>query len=176
MSPNRACISTRHRLSYMMLLALSLIFDESVKSISKQPGHRDSMLMIRHSCGPCICHENHIFDSIRYESIDPELLPPLWLIYAANPSDSGAVHSDVRRRWKEGEPDVIAAMANFARIAQQGRCVSHSFSVIPSLSSMIEGPILLITDAQTWAALPEPADHIDQRVCWLHADASVLTG
>jgi hypothetical protein len=58
----------------------------------------------------------------RYESIDPELLPPLWLIYAANPSDSGAIHSDVRRRWKEGDPDVIAAMANFARIAQQGRC------------------------------------------------------
>jgi glucuronokinase len=57
----------------------------------------------------------------RYESIDPELLPPLWLIYAINPSDSGAVHSDVRRRWKQGDPDVVAAMAKFADIAQQGR-------------------------------------------------------
>lgn len=45
----------------------------------------------------------------RYRSLDPALLPPLWLIYRAGgpPSkDSGAVHSTVRQRWLGGDADV----------------------------------------------------------------------
>ncbi|CAL8464332.1 g3867 [Coccomyxa elongata] len=57
----------------------------------------------------------------RYESLDPALLPRLWLVHVAEPSDSGAVHSDVRRRWQRGDPDVADAMAAFADIAQAGR-------------------------------------------------------
>ena len=63
---------------------------------------------------PCTC-------ACRYESLDPGLLPPLWLIYAHNPSDSGSVHSNVRRRWREGDPDVVAAMRQFGDIARRGR-------------------------------------------------------
>ncbi|EIE18683.1 ribosomal protein S5 domain 2-like protein [Coccomyxa subellipsoidea C-169] len=57
----------------------------------------------------------------RYESLDPAVLPRLWLVYAAEPSDSGAVHSDIRRRWQRGDADVAAAMTTFADIAQAGR-------------------------------------------------------
>lgn len=58
----------------------------------------------------------------RYESLPPEWLPPLWLICATEPSDSAAVHSDVRRRWQRGDSDVAEAMQDFALIAQAGRC------------------------------------------------------
>ena len=57
----------------------------------------------------------------RYESLPPQLLPPLWLITAANPSDSGAVHSDVRRRWEAGDQKVVQAMRAFASHAEKGR-------------------------------------------------------
>jgi len=60
----------------------------------------------------------------RYEALDASLLPPLWLVHAADASDSGRVHSDVRRRWDAGEPGVRAAMAEVASLAEQGRCAS----------------------------------------------------
>ena len=57
----------------------------------------------------------------RYERIDPELMPPLFLAYVLDPSDSGKIHSDVRRRWNEGDPEVHHAMATFAGFAEEGR-------------------------------------------------------
>jgi glucuronokinase len=57
----------------------------------------------------------------RYTSLDPALLPRLWLIWCDNPSDSGAVHSTVKQRWAAGDPDVVAGMAAVADCAEQGR-------------------------------------------------------
>ncbi|KAK9828127.1 hypothetical protein WJX81_008100 [Elliptochloris bilobata] len=57
----------------------------------------------------------------RYEALDPALLPPLWLVHAADPSDSGRMHSDVRRRWDAGDPELVAAMAEVASMAEKGR-------------------------------------------------------
>lgn len=59
----------------------------------------------------------------RYESLNPEQIPPLWLIYADSPSDSGRAHSDVRKRWQQGDRAVHEAMAEFASFAEMGRCV-----------------------------------------------------
>ncbi len=58
-----------------------------------------------------------------YESLDPNLLPRLWLVYCDNPSDSGRVHSSVKARWLAGDADVIAGMSAVADCAQRGRCV-----------------------------------------------------
>ncbi|KAK9904684.1 hypothetical protein WJX75_000560 [Coccomyxa subellipsoidea] len=57
----------------------------------------------------------------RYECLDPAVLPRLWLVYAKEPSDSGAVHTDVRQRWQRGDADVAEAMTTFASIAETGR-------------------------------------------------------
>lgn len=57
----------------------------------------------------------------RYKCLDPAVLPRLWLVYAEEPSDSGAVHTDVRQRWQRGDADVAEAMTTFARIAETGR-------------------------------------------------------
>jgi len=57
----------------------------------------------------------------RYERITPDLLPPLFLAYEMDPSDSGAIHSDVRRRWNQGDPEVRHAMTTFAGFADDGR-------------------------------------------------------
>lgn len=57
-----------------------------------------------------------------YEPLPPALLPPLWLVYADNPSESGKVHSDVKRRWLEGDAGVREKMALVAACAEEGRC------------------------------------------------------
>lgn len=57
----------------------------------------------------------------RYQSLDPKLLPRLWLVYCDNPSDSGKVHSSVKQRWLEGDPQVVQGMAQVAGCAEQGR-------------------------------------------------------
>ncbi|GER47448.1 GHMP kinase family protein [Striga asiatica] len=56
-----------------------------------------------------------------YIPMDEGLLPPLYLIYAENPSDSGKVHSTVRQRWLNGEKFIISSMEEVASIALEGR-------------------------------------------------------
>ncbi|MHB9132161.1 MAG: mevalonate kinase family protein [Armatimonadota bacterium] len=56
-----------------------------------------------------------------YERIDRALLPPMYLAYVLDPSDSGKIHSDVRRRWNEGDPEVRQAMHTFAGFAEDGK-------------------------------------------------------
>ncbi|KAJ4957300.1 hypothetical protein NE237_014083 [Protea cynaroides] len=56
-----------------------------------------------------------------YTPMDISLLPPLHLIYAENPSDSGKVHSTVRKRWLDGDEFIISSMREVANIALKGR-------------------------------------------------------
>ncbi|KAL1553353.1 Glucuronokinase 1 [Salvia divinorum] len=56
-----------------------------------------------------------------YTPMDLNLLPPLYLIYAENPSDSGKVHSTVRQRWLNGDEFIISSMKKVADIALEGR-------------------------------------------------------
>ncbi|XP_044465886.1 glucuronokinase 1-like [Mangifera indica] len=58
-----------------------------------------------------------------YTQMDTDLLPPLHLIYAENPSDSGKVHSTVRQRWLDGDEFIISSMKEVASIAQEGQTV-----------------------------------------------------
>ncbi|XWS30415.1 hypothetical protein CRYUN_Cryun24cG0115700 [Craigia yunnanensis] len=55
-----------------------------------------------------------------YTPMDISLLPPLHLIYAENPSDSGKVHSTVRQRWLNGDKFIISSMTEVANIAAEG--------------------------------------------------------
>ncbi|CAN6201940.1 unnamed protein product [Urochloa humidicola] len=55
-----------------------------------------------------------------YRPLDVNLLPPLYLIYAENPSDSGKVHSTVRQRWVDGDEFIISRMKEVAQLALDG--------------------------------------------------------
>lgn len=56
-----------------------------------------------------------------YTPMDISLLPPLHLMYAENPSDSGKVHSTVRQRWLNGDKFIISAMKEVADVALEGQ-------------------------------------------------------
>ena len=57
----------------------------------------------------------------RYQALDPSLLPPLWLMVSDDPSDSGAMHSTVRQRWRAGDAGLRRDMAAVAELAELGR-------------------------------------------------------
>ncbi|KAG6656542.1 hypothetical protein I3843_04G028800 [Carya illinoinensis] len=56
-----------------------------------------------------------------YKPMDISLLPPLYLIYAENPSDSGKVHSTVHQRWLNGDEFIVSSMLEVANVAKEGR-------------------------------------------------------
>ncbi|MEQ2195011.1 hypothetical protein XENOCAPTIV_006142, partial [Xenoophorus captivus] len=56
-----------------------------------------------------------------YASMDMSNLPPFWLAYLSDPSDSGRIHSNIRQRWLSGESVVVEAMRSFAELTDQAR-------------------------------------------------------
>uniref|UniRef100_A0A673Y6T8 Glucuronokinase with putative uridyl pyrophosphorylase n=1 Tax=Salmo trutta TaxID=8032 RepID=A0A673Y6T8_SALTR len=56
-----------------------------------------------------------------YIPMDMSSLPPFWLAYLSDPSDSGRIHSNVRQRWLNGEAEVVEAMKSFAALTDQAR-------------------------------------------------------
>jgi glucuronokinase len=56
-----------------------------------------------------------------YTQLPASCLPPLHLVYAQNPGDSGKVHSVVRARWDAGDALIRAKMQEVAGLAERGR-------------------------------------------------------
>jgi glucuronokinase len=60
----------------------------------------------------------------RYERMNPELLPPIYVAYAQGVGEPTEVfHNDLRSRYQSGDATVIAAMEQFAAYAEEGRQV-----------------------------------------------------
>ena len=60
----------------------------------------------------------------RYERLDVSRLPRLHLMHLRKSGgQSGRIHSDVRRRFLEGDTEVAEAMREFAGIAERGRSI-----------------------------------------------------
>jgi len=57
-----------------------------------------------------------------YEPLDPALLPPLYVAYSTEVSEpTEVIHNDLRARFEQGEPDVVAAMGRFAELTVEAR-------------------------------------------------------
>jgi glucuronokinase len=57
-----------------------------------------------------------------YESMDPALLPPIYVAYHATLGEPTEVfHNDVRGRYNRGDPQIVQAMQDFAQLAYDGR-------------------------------------------------------
>jgi glucuronokinase len=58
----------------------------------------------------------------RYDELDPSLLPPLFIAWRPDAgSSSGAAHAAVHARFKQGDRNVIDAMAALARLAHEAK-------------------------------------------------------
>ena len=57
-----------------------------------------------------------------YESLDPAILPPLYLAYDASLAErSDVFHNNIRERFERGEPEVVEAMRFWAELTDQVR-------------------------------------------------------
>ncbi len=57
-----------------------------------------------------------------YERLDPALLPNVYVAYRTSLSEGTEVfHSNVRERWRSGDPEVVSAMRTWAGYADEGR-------------------------------------------------------
>lgn len=57
-----------------------------------------------------------------YEKLDPALLPSLYIAYRTSLSEgSEVVHNNIRQRWNAGDPEVVAAMRDFAEYTDRVR-------------------------------------------------------
>jgi glucuronokinase len=57
-----------------------------------------------------------------YERIDPALLPNVYVAYRTTLSEGTEVfHTNLRERWRRGEPEVVNAMETWAAYAAEGR-------------------------------------------------------
>ncbi len=58
----------------------------------------------------------------KYESLDPSLLPNVYLAYRTTLSEGTEVfHTNVRERWRNNDPEIVDAMQAWAGYAEQGR-------------------------------------------------------
>ena len=56
----------------------------------------------------------------RYETLDPRLLPPVYIAYDMQLSEVSAIfHNNIRERFERGEPEVIEAMRYWADLTDQ---------------------------------------------------------
>jgi glucuronokinase len=62
------------------------------------------------------------YDCYHYETLDPGLLPPLYLAYTRDRSEPGeTLHGPLRERFDRNDPEVVSAMREFASYAEQAR-------------------------------------------------------
>ncbi len=56
-----------------------------------------------------------------YEDMEMESLPPMYLAYSSNGSDSGVAHSIVKHRFNQGDPDVMRALETWRVYTDEAR-------------------------------------------------------
>jgi glucuronokinase len=72
----------------------------------------------------------------RYERLDPSAMPNIYIAYDPNRAEeSGKAHKKVKKLFQQQNQNVVAAMSEFADIAQKGRdaLVAGNLSAIPAL-------------------------------------------
>lgn len=101
-----------------------------------------------------------------YQSLDPLLLPPLYIAYRtelAEPSD--VVHNDLRARFDAGDPAVHAAMRQFADLTERARaailardlvdlahCINKNFDLRAQIMPIASAHLKMIETARKCGA------------------------
>ncbi len=96
------------------------------------PPHTRTLFFLRAKSYECPVHMNFDPALIKaqgygtYTPIPVSSLPPLFLAYAADPSDSGRIHAPIKSRWLAGDAEVISAMSAIANLADEGLALAQA--------------------------------------------------
>jgi glucuronokinase len=83
-------------------------------------------------------HEEDGFRFGTYESLDPAILPPLYISYSADRGEPTEVlHNNLRARFLEGDPKVVQAMKKFAQLTDSFRAALDR-QLLPEMDRLID--------------------------------------
>ena len=102
----------------------SLILSAETKELKINAGLQDRVIQVYEGC----VHMDFARELLekqghgKYERLDPNLLPPLYLAYRRDLSKvSGEVFNDVRARFEKGDPLVLSTLKRIADLADEGK-------------------------------------------------------
>jgi glucuronokinase len=102
----------------------TLILKTETEELGINAGLQDRVIQVYEGCVFMDFDKKHLLENGfgRYESIDPALLPKLYLAYKVELGKvSGAVLNNIREKYEKGDPAVLDALAELAGIAEQGK-------------------------------------------------------
>jgi glucuronokinase len=102
----------------------TLILTAETEELNINAGLQDRVIQVYEGCVYMDFEKTHLLKTGygKYESIDPALLPKLYLAYKGELSKvSGNVHNDIRERYDKGDQLVHDTLAEQASLAEQGR-------------------------------------------------------
>lgn len=104
----------------------SLALKAEVEELGITAGLQDRVIQCYEGC-VYMDFERQLIESQGYGSyisLDPRLLPNLYIAYKTDLSKvSGKVLNDIRNRWEKGEPHVVDTLQNIAAVAEEGQGV-----------------------------------------------------
>lgn len=78
------------------------------------------------------------WDPVGTRRLDPDRLPPLLLAWDREPGrSSGAVHADLHRRWRDGDPEVREQVAGWAPLVDAG-CEALGRGDVERLADLVD--------------------------------------
>jgi len=97
-----------------------------------------------------------------YEPLDPALLPPLYVAYSDDASEpTEVIHNNLRQRFNEGEPAVVAAMERLAGLTIEaraailardvegrGRAINRNFAIRQSICRLAKAHVEMVERAR----------------------------
>ena len=102
----------------------SLILSVENKELGIAAGLQDRVIQVYEGC-VFMDFDRELVESCghgRYEELDPQLLPKLFIAYRTDLAEGSEVfHNNIRERWLQGDPEVVQAMKDFASYAQTVR-------------------------------------------------------
>jgi glucuronokinase len=102
----------------------TLILSAEVDELGITAGLQDRVIQVYEGCVYMDFSEDLLSESGhgRYEPLDPDLLPRLYVAYRTEPEKvSGRVLNTLRTRYEEGDEHVVSTLQRIARIAEEGR-------------------------------------------------------
>jgi glucuronokinase len=102
----------------------NLVLETETKELNVPAGLQDRVIQAYHGL-VYMDFARHLMESRgygEYERLDPALLPNVYVACRTSLSEGTEVfHSNLRERWRSGDPDVVQAMKTWANYAEEGR-------------------------------------------------------
>jgi len=102
----------------------SIVLSVEVEELGINAGLQDRVIQAYEGCVYMDFNKEHLLSKKygKYESLNPKLLPKLYLAYKTELSKvSGTVHNTLKSRYDKGDQQVISILDRIASIAEEGR-------------------------------------------------------